>query len=232
MTTLIERPRSRSGGGSALSGTLPQVNLLPPEVRAARGLRATKRWLVISLIVTVVACVGGFGLALISGASAAGELVDAQDATARLQAEEAKYAEVPQVLGALNEAERGRTLGMSTDVDWKKYIDALAAVLPANVSIDTMNVVQATPMTPAAPPADSLQGPSIGQIQYSARTSTIPDTAAWIDALNSVPGFADAWVSSTAITEDEHGIYYQVTGTVQVTDAAYTHRFDATDGEG
>ena len=51
-------------------------------------------------------------------------------------------------------------------------------------------------------------------------------------ALNSVPGFRDAWVSSATVTEDETGIYYTVAATVQVTDGAYSHRFDATEGEG
>ena len=86
--------------------------------------------------------------------------------------------------------------------------------------------------TAATPTTDPLQGPSIGQIQVTARTSVLPDTSAWIDAMNAVPGFADAWTSSIAITEDESGIYYNVTATVQVTDAAYSHRFDVTDGEG
>jgi len=232
MTTVLDRPKGRSHAGTALSGTLPQVNLLPPEVRAARGLRTTKRWLVISLILTVVLCIGAFGLALISGATAATELADAQAETTRLQQEQAKYGEVPVVLGALANAKAARMVGMSTDVQWRSYVDAVAAVLPANVSFDSITVSVATPTTGAPAPTNPLQKPSVGQIQFTARTTTVPDTAAWIDALNSVTGFSDAWAASLSITEDESGIYYTVAGTVQVTDAAYTHRFDATEGEG
>ncbi|KQY25103.1 fimbrial assembly protein [Cellulomonas sp. Root485] len=232
MTTLLERPKGRSSAGTALSGTLPQVNLLPPEVYAARGLRRTKRWLGISLIVTVVVCIGAFGLALVSGAQAAVELAEAQAETTRLQQEQAKYAEVPVVLDALANATRAREIGMSTDVQWKPYVDALTAVLPANVSFDTLTMSIATPTTGAPAPIDPLQKPSVGQIQFTARTTTVPDTSAWIDSLNSVPGFSDAWATSVSVTEDESGIYYTVAGTVQVTDAAYSHRFDATQGEG
>ncbi|KQS97209.1 hypothetical protein [Cellulomonas sp. Leaf395] len=232
MTTLLERPKGRPSAGTALSGTLPQVNLLPPEVRAARGLRATKRWLVVGIVVTVVGCVGAFGLALISGTQAATELAEAQAETTRLQQEQAKYAEVPVVLDALAAATSARTIGMSTDVQWKSYVDAIAAVLPANVSFDSTTVTVATPMSAAPAPADPLQLPSVGQIQFTARSSAIPDTSAWIDALNSVPGLGDAWVSSATVGEDETGIYYTVASTVQVTDAAYSHRFDATEGEG
>ena len=232
MTTVMDRPRSKSSGGTALSGTLPQVNLLPPEVRAARGLRATKRWLVISLVITFAVCVGAYGLALVSGATAAAELATAQDETARLQAEQSKYAEVPQVLGALSQTQDARRVGMSTDVAWRSYVDAIQAVLPADVSLETYAVTVATPMAAPGLPTDPLQSPSIGQIQFTGRSSTVPDSAAWLDALNSIPGFADATVSSVAVAGDEGGDYYTTTSTVQVTDLAYSHRFDVTDGEG
>lgn len=236
MTTTLTRPRQKSGAATALSGTLPQVNLLPPEVRAARGLRVTKRWLGLALVVTVVACVAAYGYAMLTAAAAQSGLEEAQAETARLQTEAAKYAEVPVVLRALDDAKTARETGMSTEVQWKAYLDAITAVLPANVSIDSMVQTGASPIAAAPAPTDPLQLPSVGQIQFTGRTSTTPDTAAWVDALNSIPGFSDAWVSSAAVTEDEEGIYYTVAATVQVTDAAYSHRFaateDATEGEG
>jgi hypothetical protein len=232
MSTVLERPRTRSNGGTVLSGSLAQVNLLPPEVRAARGLKKTKQWLLISLVVTLLVAVGGWGLALISSVSAATDLVQAQDETTRLQTEQAKYAEVPQVLGALEQTKTSRTVGMSTEVQWKPYLDALSAVLPANVSIDNFQFTGATPVVPPTLPSNPLQDPSVGQILFTVRASVIPDTAAWIDAMNSVPGFSDAFVSSAAVTEDDTGIYYNMSGSVQVTDVAYSHRFDAGEGEG
>lgn len=232
MTTLLEKPRTRSGAATALSGTLPQVNLLPPEVRAARGLRVTKRWLLIGLVVTVGLCIGAFGLALISGATAANELLEAQDETLRLETEAAKYSEVPLVMDALEQARTARSLGMSTETQWRPYVDAITAVLPANVSIETLSYTGATPMVAPAPPTDPLQAPSVGQLAFTAHTATVPDTSAWIDSLNAIPGFGDAWVSSAAVTEDETGIYYTVSATVQVTDATYSHRFDSNEGEG
>lgn len=232
MSTLLVKPRATRSGGTTLGATLPQVNLLPPEVRVARGLRTTKRWLGISLVLVVVACVGVYGMSLLSAASAAGELVEAQDETLRLQNEQAKYAEVPQVLGALERTEQGITFGMSTDVEWKPYVDAVAAVLPPNVSIDSLMLTFATPMTAAAPASDPLQTAGVGQIQFTVRSAQMPDTAAWVDALNSVPGFADSWVSSATVTEDEGGAYFTVAGTVQVLDTALSHKFDTFGEEG
>jgi len=235
MSTLLERPkgRGRSGAGTVLPGTLPQVNLLPPEVRAARNLRTTKRWLLVSLVLTVVACVIAFGMALLASASAADELAEAQDETARLQQEQAQYAEVPLVLGMLQQTEAARELGMSTEVQWKAYVDAFTAVIPVNVSVEALTVTQASPMAagPAAP--DALREAGIGQIRFEGRALTLPDVAAWMDALDAVPGFVDASVEAVQGSEEvDSGVFYQITTTVQVTQEAYSDRFAPTDGEG
>ncbi|PVU81098.1 fimbrial assembly protein [Cellulomonas sp. WB94] len=230
MTAVMDRSKPKNAGPTLIGVSLPQVNLLPPEVRAKRGLKVLKRWLGVSLLATLVLCVLAYGVSLMSAAAAQSDLVTAQDETARLQKEQQQYAEVPLVLNALANAKAARTLGMSTEVQWKNYLDAITAVMPAGVSLETITVTGATPMTAAAAPGSVLQSASVGQIQFSGRIDTLPDTAAWIDALNAVPGFSDAWVSTTAIGETNKVVYYTVNSTVQVTDVAYAKRFAAAEG--
>lgn len=227
MTALADPPRAKKGTPTVLGG-LPQVNLLPPEVRAARGLRNLKRWLALVLVVVLVLCLGVFALAKLAKAGADHELTLAQAETQRLQTEEQKYAEVPRVLGALQSATTARSIGMATDISWSSYYAAVTAVLPANVSIDSLVVTtQGTAANGAA--ANPLQAASVGQIQFTGRSTTVPNTAAWLDALNGVPGFANAWASNATITQSQNKTtYYNVSVTVQVTSAAFTHRFDAT----
>jgi Tfp pilus assembly protein PilN len=235
MTTLQDRPKlalkpkGKAAGATVLTGGLPQVNLLPPEVRAARGLQQTKRYLVIALAATLVVCVGVVGWSKVEKASADSEYQSAQDDTVRLQGEQKKYAEVPKVLGALGSTQIARQIGMSTDIDWQAYIGAITAVLPKDVSIDTLTVAGDTPMQAAKGGAeDPLQPQSVGTISFTGRTVTVPDTAAWIKALNSVPGFAGAWVSATQVAGDEHGDYYSVASSVQLLKTTYTHNYDVT----
>jgi Tfp pilus assembly protein PilN len=230
MTAVMDRPKPKNAGPTLIGVSLPQVNLLPPEVRAKRGLKVVKRWLGVSLLATLVLCVLAYGASLVSSAAASSDLAKAQAETSRLQNEQKKYAEVPQVLTALAAAKSARTLGMSTEVPWKSYLDAITAVLPANVSIESFAVTGASPI--AAPPTKTnvLQAASVGQVQFTGRVATVPDTAAWIDALNAIPGFSDAWVSSEAITETNKLTYYTVTSTVQVTQSAYAKRFAAAEG--
>lgn len=232
MTALTDPPRTKKGTQTVLGG-LPQVNLLPPEVRAARGLRSLKRLLAVVLVVVLGLCIGVFALAKLSQSAADDELASAKKETARLQAEQAKYAEVPRVLTALSDAQTARKIGMSTDVPWSAYYAAVTAVLPADVSIGVLTTTVATPMTAPSGAANPLQKSSVGQIQFTGRSTTVPNTAAWIDALNSVPGFSDAWASSATLAESpSKTVYYEVQVSVQVTSDAFSHRFDTIKQEG
>ncbi len=57
----------------------------------------------------------------------------------------------------------------------------------------------------------------------------MPDAAAWIDALNSIPGFGDAWVSNATLGgATATDAYYTVAATVQVRSSAFAHRFEQT----
>lgn len=225
MTALAERTRPKSG--APFVPGQPQVNLLPPEVKAARGLKAIKRVLVMLLILVVAACAGAYVLAFLDKSKAQDQLTSAQDDTVKLQAEIERYARVPLVRGQLENAKYARQLAMSTEVLWQPYYGAITAVLPPGVSLDNLTVTQATPMTAPAAPSSPLQDSSIGQIVFTARSATIPDAAAWVDALNSIPGLGDAWVSSAVVTQDGESdtVFYNVSATVQVRDSAYALRF-------
>jgi Tfp pilus assembly protein PilN len=229
MSTVVAQQKSGPNGPMIFT-SLPQVNLLPPAVRAARSLRKVKRWLAIALVLVVALCAVGYGFSLFTESQAANQLTQAQNDTTRLEAQKQKYAEVPRVLSALAGATSARTLGMSTEVQWKGYLDAITAVLPDKVSIESFTVTGATPMTPAVPATNPLQGASVGQIQFTGRSATVPDTSAWIDALNSIPGFADAWVSAVTVTANSTATYYTVESKVQFTDAAFARRFAIAEG--
>ncbi len=232
MTSLLERPHksSRDAAQTSIITGLPQVNLLPPEIRAARGLQSIKKWLVIAILVVLALCALAWLWAQSVAAAAQGDLERAQQETARLTTEQAKYAEVPRVQNQLAEAARARQLGMATEVLWKPYMDAIAAVLPQTASIDTFGMTGATPMTAPELADNPLQALSVGQIAFGVRSTTVPDSAALVEALNSIPGFTDAFVSSVKVESDEvSGVFYGVQATVRFTGDAYSGRFEPQD---
>lgn len=208
---------------------VPQVNLLPPEIRASRSLAQLKRVLLL-LLVLVVALVGaGFFWATLQVSSAQDELAAEEAETARLLEAQQEYAEVPLVLADLEAAKDARIVGMSTEVLWADTLVAFALTAPAGASFEEIAMVGDTPTTWAAPPANPLVDRGVATITFVGRSATFVDVSAWMTALESVPGLTDAYVTSVAIQEEDVdgtlSSYYQVSGSVNVTEAAHAQRF-------
>lgn len=208
----------------------PQVNLLPPEVRAARTLRSVKRLLVVGLVGVVALTAVLSGAAAFSVTQAQAELEREQAETRRLLTAQQEYAEVPVVLNDLSRARDARLLGTTTEVLWSPYLASLMTTAPVGVAFTQLAVSGASPTQPAPLPAHPLQQESELQLSFSGRSLTLPDTSAWVEALNSIEGFQDAWVSSASITEGTSGsmtgvVHYTVSGTVQISSEAFAERF-------
>jgi hypothetical protein len=234
MTATAERPATRpakksKGGASAPAFVprAPQVNLLPPEVRAARSLSVVKRWLLIGLVVVLAVIALGYGGAVLARSAADSDLAAAEDQRTALRTEESKYAEVPQVLGAIKDTTEARSAGMATEISWKAYVDAVSSVLPAGMSIDDFTLNGPSPVVAGAVSTDPLQGVSVGSIALELRSSAAPVTADLLDALDELPGIDSPWVSSVATAEEEGTTYYAVSLTAQLNDAALLRRFSA-----
>jgi hypothetical protein len=242
MTATADRPATRpakkSKGGSAAPAFTPrppQVNLLPPEVRAARSLSAIKRWLAIGLVVVLAVIALGYGGAVLVRSSAETALTSAEDDQMALRTEESKYAEVPRVLKAITATTDARELGMATEVSWRAYLDAIAAILPAGMSIDDFTLTGPSPIAAAPTAADPLQGLSIGTMSLQLRSTTAPVTSDLLDALDALPGIDSPWVSSVATAEENGTVYYSVALSAVFNDAALAGRFapalpEATEG--
>lgn len=236
MTATAERPVAKKGRKEAPAAAhapigLPQVNLLPPEVRAARSLSVVKRWLAISLLILLVVIGLGYAASLMARSSADAELADADAATLALRAEEREYAEVPRVLGALTTTEQAVQSGMALEVTWKPFVDAVTAVLPAGVSVDQFTLTGPSPFVDSAAPTDPLQAAGIGSLSFELRSATPVSTADVLEAIGSVPGLDSPWASSVAVTEEEGTVYYKVSASAQLTDLALAQRFVETEGE-
>lgn len=207
--------------------TWPQVNLLPSEVTQGRRLKSIKRLLLLALLVVVLIATLAYAGAQWLARSAAAELASVQAETARLQEEKASYAEVPTTLGAISQAETARQQGMATEILWPSYLESLRAVTPTGVSYDSLSVTVGSASQPYAGSTDPLATPgSIGQVSFTARSTTVPDTAAWIDGISTVAGLQNPWFSSASRTEEDGVVYYQVEATVDLQPSALSGRFE------
>lgn len=204
----------------------PQVNLLPAEVTRGRRLRGLKKLLGLALALVVLIGTLGYAGALLLANNAADELAAEQAENADLLAQKAEYAEVPATLSAIALAEMARQQAMAPEIVWPDYLEALRAVTPEGVSYDSMSVAVASPGQAYSGSTNPLAGTTIGQVTFSARSTTLPDTAAWIESIEGVSGLANPWFSSASLTEEEGVVFYQVSASVDLLPSALAGRFE------
>jgi hypothetical protein len=213
---------------SQVAGTLPQVNLLPDDVRQARTLGVVKRWVAASVGLTVFAVGTVAAVAQVQAQTAEAQLSQADAETAQLLAQQQPYAEVTTVRTEVDTVTAARRFAFAHEVLWSDHLGALVAVTPDGVGISSIAYRGATPLSAAPGSTDPLVDAGIGTVTFTAFARDVPDTAAWADAIDAVPGFDDARIDAVAVGQNATADFrYEVSGTFQVDAGALSHRFDA-----
>jgi hypothetical protein len=210
---------------------VPKVNLLPPEIVQGRRLARLKRVLGGVLVVVTAGCAGGVVWAQAGVASAQDEVDAAQARAATLQAQQAKYAEVPRVIGLIDTATTARQTAMGQDVRWYGFLSELSMTTPKGVSLVSLEATLDDSSQPSGPAQDPLTPSGIGHVSFSGKAGHFPDIAGWLDAVGGIDG-VDGSSLQTATRGDAQaaaatpGAPITFTSTVQVTSKAFTHRYD------
>ena len=223
----------KRGTASLGAPLLPQVNLLPEEIRTRRTLGTVRRWTAASLAATALVVAAATGAAVVERGIAEDELAQADAETTQLIAQQQPFSDVTTVRTEVASVTDARAAVLAGEILWSAYLDAFVAMTPDGVRISGLDYLGATPVAPAPAPADPLVAAGVGSLTFTAVAREIPDTATWAEALETVPGYSDARISSAELTDHAGGEFrYTVTGSVQVDVAALSHRFDSTsDGD-
>lgn len=229
----VDMDKSSTSAASVMSAVyaVPRVNLLPDEILVERRLRRTQVTLGAVVLAVVGAVAGGFVVAAGSAAQAQDDLAVEQARTQTLLTEQAEYAEVPEVLGALEATRAAQAEAMEYDVVWAEYLDRLAASYPKNVWLRDMNITVAPGSTDPAATDPALAGAAsasdtIGTITFNGTGLVHDDVAAWLDALDTIEGFHGATYSTSARTELDGSVVVDFTSTVEVGRDALSLRFE------
>lgn len=201
-----------------------RVDLLPPEVHAERRAKVVRRRLVLGVLLTLALVAGGTAAASLDALQAQAQLSADQVKGQALLLQQQKYVEVRKVQTEVKLIQAAEQVGTSTEIDWRKYLIAVQSTLPANVTIDTVKIDSATPLAPYAQSTVPLQGVRVATLSFTAKSATLPQVPAWLDALTTLPGFADA--SPGLVTRDRGGAY-SVNITMHIDQRAFTNRFAA-----
>jgi Tfp pilus assembly protein PilN len=205
-------------------GTLPRVNLLPPEIAETRRFKRIQ----VGLGATVAGAVGIVALLYISassGVSGAQDKLDAETAKASsLQAQSAKYAGVTAVYARADAAQAMLTSAMGEEVRYSQLLNDLSLSVPSNVWIKNLVFSQTPPTATGGAPAAGIGTLSVTGVGFNH-----DDVAVWLESLadqNNGKTYVDPYFSNS--TEALLGTRKTVnfTSTATLTPNAYSHRYD------
>lgn len=206
-------------------GGEPRVDLLPPELLAQRKAAGNLRRLGLGVALVALLVIGGVGLATIQSLRAQAGLSAEQFRTQALLAQQKKYIEVRKVQVEVGSLQAAQEVGTSTEIDWKKYLTAVQATLPANVVLNVITIDSASPLAAYVQSTVPLQGSRVATLSFTAASPTLPEVPAWLDSLKSLSGYTDA--SPGSVTRDATTGVYTVDITMHINEAAFSKRFAA-----
>jgi Tfp pilus assembly protein PilN len=206
-------------------GGEPRVDLLPPELLTQRKATGNRRRLGLGVLLVLVLVLGGTGVATVRSIQAQTNLLMSQSRTQSLLAQQKKYIEVRKVQDEVSARTAAQQVGTSTEIDWKNYLTAVQGTLPGGVTLTTVRVDSASPLTAYSQSTVPLQqGSRVATLYLTVKTPTLPQIPVWLNALPSLPGFADAVPGSVA--RGDKGVY-TVNITLHINQAAFSKRFAA-----
>ena len=209
-------------------GAEPRMDLLPPEVRTLKRVKATRRRLGGILVAVLVLVGAGVGASSWYAMQSQAALAAAQERTTELLASQSTYSEVKKVQAALDTTRLARQFGASTEIDLKAYLAQVLALVPNTVTVDTLSIDSASPLAPYEQATTPLLNARVATIRILFMSPDATSVPAWLERMSTLPGYADS--GPAAITRTDTGLY-TVDFVLHVNQGAFSGRFDAAEGE-
>ncbi|PPK96002.1 Tfp pilus assembly protein PilN [Kineococcus xinjiangensis] len=194
-----------------------RVDLLPPEIEEGRRFNRLRAGLALGLV-GVLGIAGAAYAITLGHVDRAGEALAAEQArTSTLQAEQAKYAEVPKILSEIEAVERLHADATAYDIAWYGYLDSIAGSAPEKVALKSLTFTVTPPSLtnpPDAAAANPLAVPGVGTVDITGETTSQETVAAWMDSLGAIPGFSQPALSSSAFAKETGLVTFVTSATV------------------
>jgi len=212
-------------------GTLPRVNLLPPEIGERRRLKKVQTGLGAGVAAAVVV-VGALTLLAMAQVNSAQEDLDAKKARgAQLQSQQAQYAEVPLVFAQVEAASAQLGQAMRKEVRWSYFLNDLSLNVPGKVWLTSMTVTQdvdgavAATANPTVPGGGTYLTPGLGTVTFQGKGYAHNDVAAWLNALTRQNGLTQPYFTSSAQEEIGNESAVAFTSQATITEDALSGRY-------
>jgi Tfp pilus assembly protein PilN len=215
---------------------LAAVNLLPGTYARRAAIRRARMFAVICLMIGAVIVGIGWGISHQRLSSAQANLDSVNAEKAQLQAQAARYADVPRLFASVASAQKQVEVAMGNEVRWSFFLNDLALTMPSGVSLDNLQLKAAAPgdsattapasqSAPAGSGASGAGVPGIGTMNVSARALSYNTVAKWLDSLAKVPTLSDPYVGAIASGSEEGSAIVTYTSTANITNEALSRRY-------
>lgn len=222
MTDLASETRLLGGG----PGSLPRVNLMPPEIAEQAAFRKVQAGLGAFVVLALL----GTGLLYANAAGSVSSAHRALDTSTTeqgtLQKQQAKYADVTAVYASAAAAQATLAQAMGQEVRYSKLMNDLSLTIPDNVWVTNMSFQQSAPAAGAATATNT----GLGTLTISGVAFDYRDVAVWLDTLAQEKGYsAPVLTASTkALIGPKQVVNWSTTTTL--TNDALSGRFTTTAG--
>lgn len=219
-----ESPAGVPGPALGSLGSMPGVNLMPPEIAERAALQQVKVAAVAAVVLSALA-VGGLYYQAHSGVSSAQKnLADAQQQQTAVQQQVTKLQPVAAAYAQVTAAKAEVAEALGGEIRWSGKLDDLSLSIPANVWLTNMSVATSGSANGA------LASTGISTITFQGVATNRDDVAVWLESLARENGYANPYVSVTQETAVGSKVLVDFTSTVTVTDAALSGRYTSTSG--
>jgi hypothetical protein len=198
----LRQPVELRRGPRQTIGGVPQVSLLPSEVRQAGVAAVQRRKLIAAVAVVAVIAAGAVAVAHNAEVAAQARLSTATQQATIVNGQLAKFGDVRRLQTQIALGQAAVSVGSSTMIDWNAQIDAIEAAKPAAYTVTEIDANGATPISVFPQGQSVLEPLRAATIEMRLTSSSIgTEFSTWMAELQHIPAYAD----STATTNYDTG---------------------------
>ena len=203
---------------------MPKVDLLPPEIAEEAKFRTLRLGLGLGVAASAVLVGFVWYSAHSSAAGAQQELATAQAHQTLLQAEVAKYADVPAEYAQVAAAQGELTTAMGHEIRYSYVLNDLGMTIPSKVWLTSASIAQ--DIDGGSPPTGAWGNTGVARLSVVGIAYHYPDVAAWLQMLGKGKYYTDPYFSD-AHAGEPIGTHSNVafSSDVLITDKAYSNRY-------
>lgn len=214
----LRQPVELKRGPKQMVGGVPQVSLLPTEIREAGNVAHHRRRLVAVVVAAAVVAGGAIVLAGTVDDAAQQRLASTSGQAEILNGQLGKFDDVRALEREIALGRSAVKVGGSTLIDWGQQIDAIEADKPSAYRVVSISASGATPLLTFAQGTTVADPRRAATVVMTLETSSVGDEfSIWLRKLRDVPAYADA--SATTATDPTTGVV-TVTLTMHLSPAA------------